>query len=229
MAGSGMFTTKGARKDHLMRGTGGVAAEVLDLREDLTEEFSPLLALTVEELTNPAAASANALLAATATGAAGVVVVLQEKDLLLAGRDALKLSPRQLVFTTAGATPANAPASVLIEGLNNFGKPVKETLALAQTATTATSVNAYSKITRLTFAASDGAVATIAIGWSVVLYVTRKPKTREGLVLVYKEVMDGAEIDPVTGTLDAAGVYTPAAAPNGARNYAVVFEYDPTF
>lgn len=229
MAGSGMFSKKLARKTHLVRGTGGVAAEVLDLRDDLAEEFEPLLALTVEELTAPAAASAVALLAATATAAAGVVTVLQEKDLLIAGRNALKLSPRKLVFTTAGVTPANAPATVTIEGLDNFGKVAKEVLALGQTATTATSANAYSKVNRLTFAASDGDAATIAIGWSVALYVTRKPKERAGLVLVYKEILSGAEIAPVTGTLDVAGLFTPAAAPNGARNFAIVYEYNPTF
>lgn len=229
MAGSKIFSTKGPAKAHLTVGSGGIPGEVADLRQDIVDEFDPLLALTVEELTAPAAASANALLAATATAAAGVVVVLQEKDLLIAGRNALKLSPRKLVFTTAGVTPANAPATVTIEGLNNFGKAVKETLALAQTATTATSVNVYSKINRLTYAASDGAAATIAIGWSVALYVTRKPKARAGLVLVYKEIMDAAEIAPVTGTLDTAGLYTPAAAPNATHNYALVFEYDPTF
>lgn len=229
MAGSGMFTKQSVRKDHLLRGTGGVAGEVLDLRDDITTELAPMLTLTVEEFAAPAAASTNALLAATATGAATVVVTLQEKDLIALGRSALLASPRRLVFTTGGVTPANAPASVLIEGLNNFGKATKETLALAQTAATATSVNAFSKISRLTFAASDGAAATIAIGWSVALYVTKKPRSRAGLFLVHKEVMDAAEIAPVTGTLDAAGLYTPAAAPNASHNFAVYYEYDPTF
>lgn len=228
MAGSGLLSNAGPIKPHLIQGPHGQAAEINDIRTDLTAQIGALLTNTVEELTAPAAASTNALLAAFATPLVGVLLVQQEKDLLTAGKAALRLSPRRLVYTTAGGTAANAPASVVIEGLDNFGKPVKETLALAQTATTATSVNVYSKINRLTYAVGEGASATLALGWSVALYVTKKPKARTGLVLI-RELMDGAEIAPATGTLTTAGLYTPAAAPNATHNYAIYFEYDPIF
>ena len=46
--------------------------------------------------------------------------------------------------------------------------------------------------------------------------------------------MDGSEISPITGTLQSAvaappyGAYTPAAAPNGAHDYSVLYEFDAT-
>ena len=116
-----------------------------------------------EYLAQPAA-SAAALKAATATVAAEVV--LTSADLLDPGEAVLAANPRKLTFTTAGATPADAPANVVIVGTDKNGAAISETLNLAQTAAAVTSVNRYKTITSLTYPAADGTDATVAIGYA---------------------------------------------------------------
>src|SRR5262249_29221446 len=73
----------------------------------------------------------------------------------------------RLVFTTAGVTPANAPATVTITGIGPDGQAASETLSLAQTAATATSVGRYKGTgLSLSYPAADGTAATIAIGYT---------------------------------------------------------------
>ncbi len=131
------------------------------------EGFTLIFTLPAAETLTFAAGSLTAstagLKAATATVAAPVT--LTASDLLTAGKTAILAHPRRLVFTTAGVTPADAPASVDIVGTYK-GAVVSETLNLAQTATSATSVNDYDAITSLDYPAADGTAATIAIGYS---------------------------------------------------------------
>jgi hypothetical protein len=112
---------------------------------------------------NEAAATAG-LRAATATVASPVT--LTSADLLDAGEALIAIYPRRITFTTAGVTPADAPADVDIVGTLD-GAPVSETLVLSQIAGVATSVNAYESITSLDFPAADGTAATIAIGYAM--------------------------------------------------------------
>lgn len=109
------------------------------------------------------AASAAGLKAATATSASPVT--LTASDLLAGGKTAIGAKPRRLIFITAGTTASDAPASVVITG-HRLGVAVTETLSLAQTASSVTSVYAYDSITSLAYAAGDGTGATIAIGYS---------------------------------------------------------------
>ena len=55
--GSGLLSTQRARLPHLVRGTGGLAGEVADLRDDLESEMAPLVAMTVDNFVAPDAAS----------------------------------------------------------------------------------------------------------------------------------------------------------------------------
>lgn len=118
----------------------------------------------VQEYLAQPAASAAALKAATATVAS--VVVLTTADLLDPGEAAILANPRKLTFTTAGGTPADAPANVVIVGTDKNDVVNGETLNLAQTGTAVTSVNRYKTITSLTYPAADGTDATIAIGYA---------------------------------------------------------------
>lgn len=110
------------------------------------------------------ATSAAGLKAATAT-VASVVTVLAA-DLLTAGKAVLAANPRKVTFATAGATPADAPANVVITGTDVNDAVISETLSLAQTAATVTSVNRYKTITSLVYPAADGTGATIAVGYT---------------------------------------------------------------
>ena len=47
--GSGLFGSHRAAKPHLIKGKGGVAGEVDDLRNDVSSAVSPLAAWTVDE------------------------------------------------------------------------------------------------------------------------------------------------------------------------------------
>jgi hypothetical protein len=165
-AGSGLFSTHRSRHPHLTRGNGGLPGEVGDLRLDMYEELGPLTALLVEEYTNPvgtAAPGAAVIKAATAT-VASIVTLTNPTDFLAAGIAMLAAWPRQIVFTTAGATAADAPANAVITGLDPYGVAQTETVALAQTATTATSTKYWSSVSTIVYPAADGVGATIAIG-----------------------------------------------------------------
>lgn len=142
----------------------------------------------------------------------------------------LAQTPRQLVFTTAGGTPAHAPANVVIKGKDINGRVISETLALAQTATTATSVKFYAKIDSLTYPAGDGTAATIAITFGAAIGLARKIKARAGLSSLIREITNGAVV--TNGTIVAAatdlpnGSWTPNSAANDVSDYAIYYEYD---
>lgn len=163
--GSGLFSKARTAISHLVKPGGGLSGEIFDLRKDILTEMAPMAGITVEEFTNPISndSSAAALLAAAATVAS--VVTLASTDLIAAGLTQLGLWPRQLIFTTAGTTPADAPASATIVGVNHEGAVTTETVTLAQTAAAANSTAFWRSITSITYPAADGTGATVAIGY----------------------------------------------------------------
>lgn len=166
--------------------------------------------------------------AATATVAAAVTVPGTALN-----QGVFSLSPRRLVFTTAGTTAADAPANVVINGRDANGNIQTETLVLAQTATTATSVKYYAHIDSLAYPAADGTGATIAVTFGTDIGLSRKAIARSGATpLLFKEFMDGSA--PTAGALIAAstaipnGAYTPNTLGNDVHDYAIYYEYDAT-
>lgn len=140
-------------------------------------------------------------------------------------------APRALVFTTAGVTPAHVPANVVITGKDVNGNDLKETLVLAQTATTATSTRTYAKVTKLEFPAGDGTAGSITISFAAPVGLKRKLKARAGLVSPLKEIVNGAVVTNGTFTAPTTtdlpnGTYTPNSAPNDASDYAIFYEGD---
>lgn len=217
--GSDLFKKFGPAIPHI-----GGKNETGDLRNDVSQALSPMAAIMVQEWTDVPAAAAAGLLAATATVASART--LKASDLIGAGVTALKANARNLVFTTAGTTPADAPANVVVTGKDAGGKNQTETITLAQTAAAATGLKAFSEITSIAYPAADGTGATVSIGTGVALGLAKKPKSRAGLAGLIREISVGALV--TTGTVDAANsTYTPAAAPNGTNDYAVYLEWDP--
>jgi len=217
--GSGLFSTQQARLAHLVRGAGGLPGEIADVRNDVLVTLAPLAAIGVEEFTNAAAAGAADLAAAAATTVAPQTV----STFLAPGIAKLAAFPRNITLTTAGVTPADAPATAVVTGTYR-GKAQTETITVAQTATIATGVKPFSTIARVVYAAADGTAATISIGVGAGLGVSEVPKSRAGLVAPIREIAVGVVV--TTGTLTTAGLYTPAAAPDGVKDYAVYYEYD---
>lgn len=186
--GSGLFSNGNPLKPHLLQG-GGLAAEVNDVRHDLKKAFRGVAAIAVDEWDNlPGlnAPGAAVLLAATATVVAPVALL--PGNLLAPGLAMLASWPRNLTFTTGGGTPANAPANVVITGSDMYGNALSETLALAQTAAAATSVNAYSAITSLSYPAADGTAATVSIGIAAASIKPAFATTVAPLVLVTSQL-----------------------------------------
>lgn len=192
----------------------------------LVATFGERPPIYADEYTNPAAASATALRAATAT----VTTVRTTTSFTAGGVAALADAPRQIVFTTAGGTAADAPASATITGVDVNGDSISETVTLAQTATTATSAKFFASITSIVEAVGDGTDATIAIGIGAPLGLRRKAKVRGGVVHVINETAAGARVTTGTFTIPASalpnGSYTPSSAADASRDYVISYEQD---
>lgn len=224
MSGSGLFSNAAPGKQHLVQGQGGLAGEINDVRSDVKKALTPLAAITVQEYTNPGATGAATVKAATATVTS--IVTLLPTDLLAPGLAVLAGSPRNLLFTTAGSTASDAPANVVINGTDQFGKVQSETLVLSQTAAVATGLKAFKTVTSIVYPAADGTGATIAIGVGKAMALPHVAKARAGLAAIVKEVVAGAVV--TNGVLDATNsTYTPSTGQDGANDYAIYYEYDP--
>ncbi len=186
--------------------------------------------LAVLDVVDAAAASATALHAATAS--VTTATTLLEADLVGAGVTALAACPRQLLFTVAGTTPADAPATATVTGwTKGSSSKITETVTLPQTATTVSTSNFFTKIESITQPAGDGTGATVAIGTTAALGLPAKAKGRGAAGAVFRiiaEHVDGAV--PTAGSITSPathkpfGSYTPNSVPNGARDYLLTYE-----
>lgn len=220
--GSGLFSKKSTLKPHLTA-MGGLGGEINDLRQDVNNEMKAMVALTVDEFTDGVAASANAIKTAIATVAAPTTYVVA--DLNGTTGAAVMVPPRNITITTAGGTAADAPATATINGTFR-GKAQTDTITVAQTATIATGVKPFDKVTSIVLPAADGTGATLAFGFGLGYGTGKTPKSRAGGVVLVREQIDGALV--TTGAITANSLYTPATAPDGAHDWAIFYEYDPT-
>lgn len=224
--GSGQFSSQKAQKPHLLQGTGGLAPEIKDLRDDIKKDFLANAAIAIEEFTDPPAAGAALISVAAASQVA-------------AGRSATLLAlaaaispPRNITVTTAGTTPADAPASAVVTGTDFNGAVITETLTIAQTATIAVGVKAFASVTSIVETAGDGTGATMSYGIGALIGLGKPIKTRAGLTAPIREIAAGAAV--TNGTFASAatsppnGTYSPNSAANGANDYALFYEYDAT-
>lgn len=231
--GSGLFDKQRAIAPYKVApGKSGYPGELGDLRRDVREMLAPLFAPTPREYIDPIVGAADSLLAAAATVAAAVKLL--PADLEAATLADMANNPRQVVFTTAGVTAADAPAEAVVVGKDPKGLSVTETIVLAQTAAAVTTNNFFSEIESISYPAADGTGATVAIGIGDKLGLTYKPKVRGGGVPVVLELEDGAAAD-IPGTVTPAGAndlpygsYTPNSTLNGELDFLIVYEFDPT-
>lgn len=228
--GSGLFQLSRPRIPHLsVAGKSGVAGELADLRQDIDATLKPLAALTVDEFTAPVAADVDGIkLAALSTLAASAFVAA---DLDGVVGDNVMDPPRNITITNAGTgTAADAPASATVTGIDVNGAVMSETISVPQTGTIVEGVKCFRKVTGITMPVGQGTGATISFGFGALLGLGKKARSRAGLVPLALEVMSGAYV--TTGSLSSPstnaphGAYTPAAAPNAARNYAIWYELD---
>jgi hypothetical protein len=233
MSGSSLFANQSAVQARFLR-PGGLNREVQDLRQDIGEVLGGLSALTEFEFVDALAASTTALL--TALASAAEETVLLEGDLTTATLTNMDGNPRQLVFTTAGATPAEQFDTATIYGLDPRGNSISETITLAKTAAAVTTLNYFKSVTKIVLAAGTGTGATLDIGIGAKLGLAYAPKVwTAGGTYVALELEDavasaGGTFDPpVAATSDLPyGGYTPATPANGSLDYVLIYAFDAT-
>jgi hypothetical protein len=186
---------------------------VLGQRAPLAQALASCLAIDVLELTNPAAGAAADLKDATASTVA--VQTWARAALKSAGLTKLALhGARQLRLTTAGVTPADAPATCVVTGEDINGAVISETVTLSQIAGYADTVKCYSDVTSIVFAAGDGVNATIALGMNDTFGLPSKIKARASGASVLAELVDGSAVG--TGGASATATNITVVATNQA-------------
>lgn len=183
--------------------------------------------IDVVEWTNPAASDDDAIktsVASTTSTASYTGTALNG----VIGTGAIS-PPRNILITTGGTTPADAPATATITGTDVDGNTLSETITVAQTGTTAAGSKCFASVTSIALPAGDGTGATLKFGTGVAIGFPVKTETRCGGAAVVAELVDGAA--PATaGTYTKAatalphGSYTPNTAADGAHDYCVYFE-----
>jgi len=230
--GSRLFSNMVPNKPHLggQNRPDGLKGEVGKLRADVAATLAGLVANTVDEFTNPAAASVNSVKLAVASSTSAVKY---RKASDFDGALGPTLSPPRPVSVTCSNSAPTWVGSITVKGLDVDGKALTETIALTNNATT-TGLKCFAKVLEIDVPAQADLLGTFSIGHDAIIGLSKSPVTRAGLLMqATVEVMDGALIAPVTGVLSTPaahlphGAYTPAAAPNGAHDYAIYYEYSP--
>lgn len=218
--GSGLFGTRNARKPHLGSAAehAGALGEISALRSDIKAEMSSVAGFVVEEFTNPPAADVDAIKLGFATAVTAQVFTGAALDGVVG--IAAMVPPRN-VTVTADANVGGYLGSATIKG-SFRGVPQTEAIVITDSATTA-GVKPFDQVTEIDIPIQPDALGVLSVGFGELIGLAKNPKTRAGLTEALKEIVDGAVV--TTGVLDATnGTYDPAASPNAAHDYAVVYE-----
>lgn len=183
-------------------------------------------AMKVDEWTDPAAPDTAGLHAAAASAAS--TQTYAASDLIAGGKTALATYPRNVNFTVAGVTAAEAPTAGVITGTDIDGAALTETVVITASAGTYAGLKAFKTITSISLTGGTGTGATVAIGFGKLFGLSKSIKSRAGRLAVIQEVAAGAVV--TTGTFASAttspphGTYSPSADPDASKDYAVTYE-----
>jgi hypothetical protein len=226
--GSGLFGDQSPIKRHLLRGTGGLQAEVADVRSDVGHVLEAMAAITVEEWTDPAAADTDAVLLSVVSQAAQADYASTD----LVGGAAVALDPpRNVTLTCDAGGGATWLGNLTVVGVDINGDAITEDLAFAA-GVTVDGVLAFARVDSLSADAQADALGNWEVGFGDVIGLGVPIVSRAGLADLIREIEAGALV--ATGTIvDAAtsppnGTYLAANVPDAARDYALYYEYDPT-
>jgi len=223
--GSGLFTNKGPVQSRFMR-PGGVRGEVSDLRTDVATALAALIALTVDEFTNPPAADADGLKAGITSATTATAYVAADLD----GAIGPSFTEPRNVTVTCDDSASTWAGPVLFVGKDVEGRDIQESVVLTNNTTTA-GTKLFAEITNVSWGAQVDANGTITLGIGTLLGLSQPIKSRAGVLNVVREIAAGAAV--TNGTFSSAatnapyGAYVPNTAPNGTNDYAVVYEFDP--
>lgn len=224
------FGASNPRKPHLVVGPGGLAAEIYDLRQDVDAAFGLLESggfIRTDEYPNAAAADDDYFKAAFNGSTSVVTLRASAGDFLFTS--APGGLAREIVITRSNTPNAFSTGTIKVMG-TCYGENV--TLDFVQPnddgndVLTSTQRRGLHTIEEIRIPANLLATGTFKIGYAAALGLFGAVKTRAGLAAIFREVVDGAVVNPPTATIDGR-LYTPAAAPNGAHDYALSYEVDP--
>lgn len=233
---SNLFGSKRPEKAHLLRGSGGLAAEIADLRDDVEEAFLELEqgggSFHVDEFTNPAAADPDALVETAQNGSAAAIVTLDSAVELdgVVGLGTMS-PPRNVTVTTSAVTGAyNTTDPIVVTGLDVDGNALTDELAL--TAANGDEVVAgdacFAQVTSIAIPIQTLATSEFLFGFGAALGLSKKAAVRAGAVNAIAEIHPAGNAGAFGLPAAAApnGSYTPDSgiAPNGVRDYAVTYE-----
>lgn len=228
--GSGIMTNQRARLAHLVKGKGGVAGEVADLRSDIQDEFASSAAIAVEEWTNPLALDTAGVLASVVSQAAPIVYEAAS----LVGAAAVALDPpRNVTLTCDAGGGATWLGALTVTGIDVNGDAITEDIAFAAGVTT-DGVKAFARVDSLSAVAQADALGNWEVGFGTIIGLSKLMKTRAGAGAALAGIEAGTLTSPPGATVVAAGTgepngtFDPAAAPDGVRDYALYYEIDPT-
>lgn len=234
---SKLFGSKNPIKPHLVVGPGGLAAEIYDVRRDVESAFSAMESggglVRTDEFINPVAADTDGIKLSIATdtsvasygtaslnGVVGAAEMVPARNVTVTASASVDVTGGVVTFTgrvrLADGTLAAATATV--------------TVAAGGGATYA-STGALSFVDSISVPAQGGVAGTLSFGFGVRIGLKGKIKTRAGLTAPLREVAVGAVVTTGAFALPTGcpvTVYTPAAAPDGVRDYAVTYEVDPS-
>jgi hypothetical protein len=224
--GSGLWSTQAALFPHLVQGWHGMHGELADVRRDIAIVLTPLKAVTVEEYDAPPPAVPAALMAAGTLSSTSMQTFGAQSMTGSLGLPWKISPPRNTEVVVSGSgTPGNMGASVIINGLDAWGRALSETITgTSGGAGTYSGVKCFAQVTSIVVAAGTGALAQFSVGTGIVIGLSQYPKTRTGiyLPLIQREMVDAALLSSPTGalTLPATnppfGAYTPSTAPTTA-------------
>ena len=230
--GSGLFTDQRAARPHLVRGGGGVAGEVADLRADVADEMEAMAAIAVEEFIDPPAADVDAFKAPTLSAA--TEEVYEGADLDGAVGEGVLDPPRNPTVTTSAHADIDA-VTVVFEGKDINGDDISVNVLLTDGGgVTDVGAEALASVSKITVPAQSGVGGALEFGFGDVIGLAKPLVSRAGAAAVVMEIEAGTVLaaDAITGTfVDAAtsapnGTYEPATVPDATNDYAVYYEWD---
>jgi hypothetical protein len=239
MGQSKQFGAKSPAIPHLVRGSGGLAGEIKDLREDIDETFAEQEAgggyLRTDEFIDAPAADADYLM--TARASLLTTVDVWDKDSAEAtaawqNEDEM-VPPRNLLVAGNGNADITA-ATLTVTGYirDDAGNLVAQTEDIAIPnnlgAAGVQSTKPFSLVTSASMSADHAGInGTFTLGFGDAIGLSALVKERAGLIAPLREVSGGAVVTTgvVTNPVDSAvSLYTPNAVPDGAVDYAVTYE-----
>lgn len=217
VAGSGQFSGQRAQKPHLLRGTGGLQAEVSDLRADIARDMVANVAMAVDEWSAVAAADVNAIKVSIASAAVISTYTGAALDGVV-GTGTMD-PPRNITITTSSHADIDAVA-VVITGTDVNGDALTESITLTDAGnTTDSGLSAFASVSSIVVPAQGGTGGALEFGFGNIIGLSKPLASKAGYSALLKEIVNGVlvsdlvvqtYVDPATADVDAI-VATPRA------------------